>query len=64
MSREHARKFLTCEDGAVSADWIALTAGVVFLSFLMLMHFGFAEEGPLQTLDGWLAQVRTLHFGT
>lgn len=28
----HTRSFLTCEDGAVTVDWVVLTAAVVTLA--------------------------------
>ena len=64
MAGRRIRAFVRCETGAISADWIALTAGIVFLSFLMLMHFAFGDGGPLTTLESWIVEVNTRYFGS
>lgn len=41
-------RFLQGEDGAITVDWVLLTAAVVGLGWLMYFHL----NEPIQELDG------------
>lgn len=41
------KKFPECEDGAVTVDWVLLTAGLVGFGAIVILNF----SGPLQHLD-------------
>ncbi|MDH3263811.1 MAG: hypothetical protein OEM24_07425, partial [Paracoccaceae bacterium] len=43
--RTQAERFLRDESGAVTIDWVVLTAGVSFLALIIIASFAPANEG-------------------
>ncbi|MES2144790.1 MAG: hypothetical protein V4516_10640 [Pseudomonadota bacterium] len=51
--------FLGAEDGAVTVDWVVLTAGVVGLGMLLLIPIGIAITGTTDNIAVTITSAQT-----
>lgn len=49
--------FLVQEDGAITVDWVVLTAAIVFLAVLVLMPIAFGTTSLSSLLGGYIEGV-------
>ena len=52
-----ARRFAQDEDGAVTVDWVVLTAGVIGLTFVLSSTVGSGLQGQADGMSAGLAQI-------
>lgn len=57
--KTQAGRFLRDESGAVTVDWIVLTAGVAFLAVFIIATFVPANHGVARRLSSQIDQVQT-----
>ncbi|MFE3837100.1 hypothetical protein [Pseudogemmobacter sonorensis] len=54
---QHLKDFITCEDGAMTIDWVVLTAAIVGLQIGLMVY---QMRGSMQNVtDGISGQVET-----
>ena len=58
-SRLVATFFLGAEDGAVTVDWVVLTAAIVGLGFAVIIPIGYSTESSVAELDVTISDVAT-----
>ena len=50
--------FVRAEDGAVTVDWVVLTAGVVGLGMVLLIPIGFAINGTTTSIAATITSAQ------
>jgi Flp pilus assembly pilin Flp len=55
--RRTVRRFLAREDGAVTVDWVVLTAAVIGMGMLMLIPVATGTESLSEVVGGSIADV-------
>jgi hypothetical protein len=53
------KAFLASEDGAITVDWVVLTAAIVGLGIAVLIPIGFSTESSVAALQGDILAVDT-----
>ena len=48
-------KFLKCEDGAITVDWVVLSAAIMGLGMVILTPIAFSTESSTQALADGIA---------
>jgi hypothetical protein len=57
--RKHLDTFLRSENGAVTVDWVVLTAAVVGLGMLVLTPIAFSTDSAFQRVANSIADLDT-----
>ncbi len=55
--KNHWNKFLVREDGAVTVDWVVLTAAIVFLAVLVITPIAVGTTSLSSLLGGFITGV-------
>jgi hypothetical protein len=63
-SRLGATFFLGSEDGAVTVDWVVLTAAIVGLGFAVIIPIGYSTESSVAELEVTISDVGTGYVTT
>lgn len=53
------RSFFAAEEGAVTVDWVVLTAAIVGLGFAVIIPIGYSTESSVIELSGTISDVST-----
>lgn len=58
----HINRFLRSEDGAITVDWVVLSAVVIGLGMVVLVPVAFSTEGSTRTIANDI-QNRPVGYG-
>ena len=54
-----AKRFLDEETGAITVDWVVLTAALIGICMLILVPFAFGLDNVVSRVSAFIASIRT-----